>query len=644
MTTVAELMSDSGLRARSSYRLDPLSEIDAARWDELTAPYEGRELFHSQVWLNYVAASRGVTIQHWAIRNRGNTVGYLCGGLGRIGPFRILGSPLQSWSTNVMGPLFDDDVDQPALLSAFDALARRERLAMIELEHPMLSEAVLRAGGFTAVRRATYIVMLTPADTDPMWRALDSTCRNRIRKALRLGLTVEDTDDPAVMDEYYDLYLRLMRRKRFASPFGRRHVHLLFSHLKPADRLFALRVKDARGRVLSVGLFPHDDRSMYFWSGASRADAQDLCPNDLLHWRAMCLGAERGLRRYNMSGDGRFKRKFGGELVGVARWHKCYSAAARLGRTGYELWFRKRSRIFGGWRSGDGGPTRGVVSGPHAWAGPWPRPSTRSRIVRLSDICQAPLHDFPVRDWIIDQYLPLTSEMRVLEVGPGSGITAFRLAPAVRHLSLLDAAKKSIERLQHVLRPVPNINFVCADVCAPDLTHIIADRFDAIYSLAVFEFLLDPQACLRNLAALLNPGGRLLIQFPNYAPPRSDGPTHYRRRADLEDALRQASFSEWAIYSLRLRPFAAALFKHLHERPIRLYRRWRDRGHVARPLIYDDTWTFHHGGRLEPFKYALNTAWLALGAGMRLGGDVFEHAVQDRDDIFNRNLLVLARR
>ena len=58
---------------------------------------------------------------------------------------------------------------------------------------------------------------------------------------------------------------------------------------------------------------------------------------------------------------------------------------------------------------------------------------------------------------------------------------------------------------------------------------------------------------------------------------------------------------------------------------------------------YDESWAFQHGSRLEPFKYALHTTWLALSVTMRLGGPVFTRAAVG-EDILNRNLIVLARR
>src|SRR5258708_36464084 len=76
----------------------------------------------------------------------------------------------------------------------------------------------------------------------------------------------------------------------------------------------------------------------------------------------------------------------------------------------------------------------------------WQRPAFRP-----SDIFKAPLHDFPIRDEILYQYLPLSPDMDVLEVGPGSGVTAFRVARRLRSLTLLDIAAANIAHLRGTL-------------------------------------------------------------------------------------------------------------------------------------------------------------------------------------------------
>jgi SAM-dependent methyltransferase len=263
---------------------------------------------------------------------------------------------------------------------------------------------------------------------------------------------------------------------------------------------------------------------------------------------------------------------------------------------------------------------------------------------RWSDIWKAPLHDLPIRDEILYQYLPLAPDMSVLEVGPGSGFTAFRLARHVRKLTLVDVGADNVAQLQRVLRPRENVSVVCADVCEPGLGAKVGTRFDAAFALEVFELLPDPAACLVNFAEVLRPDGHLLLQFPNYPPPQNPGVTFFATRADLDRVMDAAGFRSWDVYALTLRAHASALYRELHERPLQLYRRIRSRnGGDGKPLTYDSTWAFQQRHRLEPYKYVLHGMWSAFVAASRLGGPCFAREPLG-EGILGRNLLVMARR
>jgi SAM-dependent methyltransferase len=262
---------------------------------------------------------------------------------------------------------------------------------------------------------------------------------------------------------------------------------------------------------------------------------------------------------------------------------------------------------------------------------------------RWADISQAPLHDLPMRDEIIFQYLPLSSDMSVLEVGPGVGFTAFRLAPKVRQMTLLDVTPESISQLRRNLADVPNVQTVCADACSPNLPALFAGPFDVVISLDMFEYLVgEPGACLKNFASVLAPGGRLLLQWPNYPVHVTKAATYIRTRPELDEIVGRAGFKRWTVHALRLRPYANLLYRELHERPLALYRRLRSHHGVDSPQTFDQTWTFQRGRQLERYKWLIHLAWVGLLSAMRLGGDCFEcHPVNDGLD---GNLLLIAQR
>jgi lipid II:glycine glycyltransferase (peptidoglycan interpeptide bridge formation enzyme) len=110
-----------------------------------------------------------------------------------------------------MGPVANDDLDQDAFLRALDVVAREERLAMVEVENPILSASRMDKAGYVGVAQPTYIVELTPEDPDRMWSRVDLKSRQKIRKARKLGLVVEEVEDARFVDEFYDPVRKLIQ-------------------------------------------------------------------------------------------------------------------------------------------------------------------------------------------------------------------------------------------------------------------------------------------------------------------------------------------------------------------------------------------------------------------------------------------------
>lgn len=274
---------------------------------------------------------------------------------------------------------------------------------------------------------------------------------------------------------------------------------------------------------------------------------------------------------------------------------------------------------------------------------PWPMVRGQRPSFRLSDIWKAPIHNFPIRDEILYQSLPLSTDLDILEIGPGSGFSAFRLSREVRQVSLLDVSGGTIRRLHSRLGKIPNLSFFCADLCAPGLRDLMRKEFDAAFGLAVLDLLPDPATGLKNLSTVLSRGGRLVLQFPNYPPPKARGVTFFRKREELDRLLDAAGFEDWAVYALQLRPHARILFEEFHERPLRALQWLRSRSGNQQALTYEETWAFQKGRYLEPFKYLLHLGWTVCSAGLHSGGDAFE-ILPLGEEILNQNLLLLARR
>lgn len=233
----------------------------------------------------------------------------------------------------------------------------------------------------------------------------------------------------------------------------------------------------------------------------------------------------------------------------------------------------------------------------------------------------APVRDFPIRDEILLQFLPLRRDMAVLELGPGCGYTAYWLAPQLRRLALVDVAAPVIADLRAALGARGPLEYAVWDISQPGLEGRLRGGFDAAFALDAFQYVADPAAALRNFRGLLGPGGELLLSFPNSPPEEGDAVICFRRRQDLAALLRQAGFARWRISTIRLRPGPRALYRAGHEWPFAILRTLR--GGAEKPRAYDHTWAFRARHRVARFRPALHLYWMALDRLLAAFGPVF---------------------
>ncbi len=116
----------------------------------------------------------------------------------------------------------------------------------------------------------------------------------------------------------------------------------------------------------------------------------------------------------------------------------------------------------------------------------------------------------PHEEWarsVLDR-LPLSGEETVLDAGCGSGrVTALLIERLPRgRVVAIDGSPSMVEKVRDVLRPQDEAHLA-------DLTSLqVSERVDAVFSSAVFHWVLDHDLLFGRLWEALVPGGRLAAQ------------------------------------------------------------------------------------------------------------------------------------
>jgi GNAT acetyltransferase-like protein len=142
-------------------------------------------------------------------------------------------------------------------------------------------------------------------------------CRRCIRKAARSGVVVEEAHDAQFVDDYYEQLKEVFARQGLSPTYPINRVQALIRQLGPTGNLLLLRAFDNQRRCIATGIFPAMNDRAYFWGGASRREYQHLRPNESVMWYAIRYWKSRGIRFFDFSGAGDYKRKYGTYEIGV---------------------------------------------------------------------------------------------------------------------------------------------------------------------------------------------------------------------------------------------------------------------------------------------------------------------------------------
>ena len=320
------------------------------QWDGLVDRMEQRTVFHRASWLRTLEAAYGLRTLLVTVVEDGACVALWPWLWLRKGPVRVIGSPLPGWSTPYMGPLFASGEEPTRIVRkilASGVLGSWSYAACRVLDHR--APVDLPCHGFELHGRFQTCWIDLSRDEDALWSALKGSCRSRVRKARKSGVTirVEENDDyiPDFWEVAKEVFSRSGRKPTFT------HAFLRELHDRAFDRGELLVVSAWHdGRRIASLVLPHDDVTAMYWAGGAHPAALAQAPNNLLHWEAIRECRRRGLLRYDFistkGGPGRFKKTFGPEIAEVcSHWEASRPALLRYAKELYERTARRAQRL-----------------------------------------------------------------------------------------------------------------------------------------------------------------------------------------------------------------------------------------------------------------------------------------------------------
>jgi uncharacterized protein len=134
------------------------------------------------------------------------------------------------------------------------------------------------------------------------------------------------------------------------------------------------------------------------------------------------------------------------------------------------------------------------------------------------------LLDSPLRKLILParrlvDRLHLSRDSRVLEIGPGSGYFSTEVARRIPggELILFDIQREMLAKSRAKLVRTGHMNFHLVQGSA-DALPFSASTFDVVFLVTVLGEVLNPEACMANIADVLRPGGVLSLTEQTWDP------------------------------------------------------------------------------------------------------------------------------
>ena len=249
----------------------------AARWDETLTQYPDWSVFQTNAWLRFIEETQGVHSLRLGIFDGETLLGLWPAAEFRKGPFRPLGSPMKGWVTRRMGPA-SNGLRATELLESWCRFLKQQGFHHAQVSHPTFTGDLAKGAGLDVAEGMAYVCPIPPTE-ERILAQFHRSCRYYTRKALGIGVVVEETDDPLLADHFYYQLEDVFGKKGLRPTYPKSLIKTLLSVMRPTGRLQTIWAK-FEGKVIGTAINVIGNGVLHALGWASLRSAQDRWPNE----------------------------------------------------------------------------------------------------------------------------------------------------------------------------------------------------------------------------------------------------------------------------------------------------------------------------------------------------------------------------
>ena len=275
---------------------------DRKTWDAFITSDQTSNFLQSWDFYEFHASRGNSIVRKLALDEQGTIVAAYAGVVeaARRGRYlAIAGGPIIDWTNKSLVKAVFADLREEAVRANCVFARVRPQLPLSDK-----SLKLMRSLGFTPAPmylsvEYAGVLDLTQSEEEILAHASQGF-RRKLRKAAKNEITIETSQDPAIINEYYKLELAHAERQHYI-PFSKSFLEKQFSAFAQHDEVIMyIAKKDGETLAMNFMIFYGSEASYHYGVSSDLGTKYSAAP--LLHLKAMEEARKRGITRYNLWG------------------------------------------------------------------------------------------------------------------------------------------------------------------------------------------------------------------------------------------------------------------------------------------------------------------------------------------------------